>query len=494
MNWLIILSAFESFARISLERVVNSLPEGLLIAAFAWLLLRVIGRQNAGTRFVVWMLALAAIAALPFVSGLGLSLSGENILLPNGVLSHLSISQVWVAPICLGWIIGASVGLARVAAGFVQVRRIRRASKRLEPTEVAAYFPEGAKEVLDEAWSKAVVLAQSDEVRVPAVMGLWKPMIVFPSWALRELSAERLNSILLHELAHVRRMDAWTNLLQKLVRAVFFFHPAVWWIDKRLSVEREMACDDAVLAKTGTPYAYASCLLELLEKTCASRGWEMAQAAVHRAHEASLRIAQILDPRRPRTTRLAKTAPVLAAAFSLACFGVLMCAPRLVVFMPAGAAFRPSLAASDYPGEAMVPKVVPASYVVRETPEVPLKPVLTSAPSATQKRMHRVNRPAAKRSAQRADVVAVRADLRPSAAQSLVFAVALTENQAAPVGNSMAEAQTTHPLDTSEPNGVILTGLASSSNRSAAAYQVWRVVVIQFVQTHSQAQGSGKSI
>ena len=65
---------------------------------------------------------------------------------------------------------------------------------------------------------------------------------------MQELSTLELNAILLHELAHLRRRDDWTNLIQKIVGALLFFHPAVWWIEKKLALEREMACDDLVLA------------------------------------------------------------------------------------------------------------------------------------------------------------------------------------------------------------------------------------------------------
>jgi hypothetical protein len=93
-----------------------------------------------------------------------------------------------------------------------------------------------------------------------------------------------------------------------------------------------MACDDAVLANTGNPRAYASCLIELLEKSCARRGWTMAQAAVHRAQELSQRITRILDPKRPASTRVWKPALALATVFSLACFAISFSAPRLVAF------------------------------------------------------------------------------------------------------------------------------------------------------------------
>ena len=116
------------------------------------------------------------------------------------------------------------------------------------------------------------------------------------------------------------------------MRALFFFHPAVWWIENRLSVEREMACDDAVLAETANPHGYATCLVSLLEKSLAHRGWSMAQAAVHRAREASMRLAQILDKNRPVATRVSKPALGMVAAFSMVCLVALSQAPQFVAF------------------------------------------------------------------------------------------------------------------------------------------------------------------
>src|SRR5258708_12329696 len=93
--------------------------------------------------------------------------------------------------------------------------------------------------------------------------------------------------------------------MRKFVRVLFFLRPAVWWIEKRISVEREMACDDAVVAETANPRGYASCLVSLLEKNLAHRlsrsRWSMAQAAVHRAPEPPLRLPQTL-PKNPTPT------------------------------------------------------------------------------------------------------------------------------------------------------------------------------------------------
>ena len=84
-------------------------------------------------------------------------------------------------------------------------------------------------------------------------LGLIDPLILMPESFLGRLTEKESDQVLLHELAHVRRGDNWTNLFQKLVEALLFFHPAVWWTAKRLNLERESACDDWVVHITGEP-------------------------------------------------------------------------------------------------------------------------------------------------------------------------------------------------------------------------------------------------
>jgi hypothetical protein len=95
-----------------------------------------------------------------------------------------------------------------------------------------------------------------------------------------------------------------------------------------------MACDDQVLAEIANPRSYATCLIALLEKSVARRGWAMAQAVVHQAHEASLRLAQILDVTRPQTKHVWKPALAFVGAFSVLCLVVVSRAPRFVAFEP----------------------------------------------------------------------------------------------------------------------------------------------------------------
>jgi beta-lactamase regulating signal transducer with metallopeptidase domain len=362
MNWL----GMQDIAKVLVERVLNSLPEGLLVALFAWLLLRLIGRQNAGTRFAVWFMALLAVVGLFFPTSFGIKHMLPLLALPLLAGSHgnsqIIVPASWAVVIFAVWAVAAVVALARVAAGLWQVWAIRRSCTEVDLSQLEPKIKE-----LFENYSagRTVRLAVSERVKVPAAIGFWKPAIMLPAWTLRELTPNELKPILIHELTHLKRRDDWTNLLQKTVRAIFFFHPAVWWIDARLSLEREMACDDTVLAITGNPRAYASCLIELLEKSCARQGWTMAQAAVHRAQELSLRIAKILDAKRPVTTRVWKPALGLAGVFSLACFALSYCAPKLVAVgsnPPTSAAHMTTLPVSDVDQVSMPAAVIPASF------------------------------------------------------------------------------------------------------------------------------------
>ncbi|HEX3663093.1 MAG TPA: M56 family metallopeptidase [Acidobacteriaceae bacterium] len=342
------------FTQIAVEHVLNTLPEGLLLAAGAWLLLRLLPRQNSGTRFAIWLVALAGVTGLPFLS----AIHGGASVLPQ-THPEIMLPPFWAAAFLFVWAPISLLALARVAAGIWQVRRIRRGCSQVPVDDLDPMLRELFVDL-----KRPVRLLVSDQACVPAAMGFRHPAVVLPAWSLIDLPADQLRQILVHELAHIRRHDPWTNLAQKVARAVLFFHPAVWWIDARLSLEREMACDEAVLAATGNAHAYAGCLIDLLERGCARRGWTMAQAAVARARDASVRIARILQQSRPAGTRVGRVALGLAASVSLACSGVVLCSPGLVSFAPVHAhssdralAAR-GLEAPRFPA----PKIVPAVY------------------------------------------------------------------------------------------------------------------------------------
>lgn len=449
MNWLTI----QTVARISVERILNALPEGLLIAVFAWALLRVLRRQNSGTRFAVWFFALLSVAVLPIVADLGAGRAKVMGVTWLTAQPAITISERWAVFVFLLWSLGACLAIARLAFGLWRLRQLRRSC-----TAVALGNLDPLVRTTVEAMTKLgpVTVATSGSLRVPAAIGFWRRMIVLPAWTLRELPPADLNVILLHEFAHLRRGDDWTNLIQKIVRAVFFFHPAVWWIESQLSVEREMACDDAVLSETANPHGYARCLVSLLEKSLAHRELSLAQAAVHRAREATLRLAKILDKNRPAATRVWKPALAMVGAFSVVCLMALPHAPQLVAVDRGGS---PSMMAShpapDYPS-ALMP---PAFQTSRQNAAV--------MPTALHERP-RIKAAARADSVQQpAPVHAVAQTSAASAAQGLVLANANADQELVPQFQTLVFIEAT-------PYG----NLASPVWR----VQVWRVTVFSGVR------------
>ena len=110
---------------------------------------------------------------------------------------------------------------------------------------------------------RAITLLESALVDVPTVIGWLKPVVLLPASALAGLSPQQLEAILAHELAHIRRHDYLVNLLQTLVETVLFYHPAVWWLSRRIRIERENCCDDLAVSLCGDPVAYAQALADL---------------------------------------------------------------------------------------------------------------------------------------------------------------------------------------------------------------------------------------
>src|SRR6185436_11585192 len=99
----------------------------------------------------------------------------------------------------------------------------------------------------------------------PAVVGWLRPVVLIPASAVIGLSAAQLEAVIVHELAHIRRFDALANLLQMAVETALFYHPAVWWISRRIRVEREHCCDDVAVATSGDALGYAKALASLEE-------------------------------------------------------------------------------------------------------------------------------------------------------------------------------------------------------------------------------------
>jgi len=305
-----LLTNIQWLAALFLDRMLISVVGGTALVAAVSLLLYLVPKKNSQTRFAVWLATLLAVAVLPL---LRVQWPSHH---PQYVNGHplITIPAAWATYLILFWAVIAIAGLLRVAVALWTLRRLRRNSTQVPIPLLDGELGAAITELREK---RPVSLLVSPLVNVPGAIGFWRPAVVLPPWLAEDLSAIELKYVVLHELAHLRRWDDWTTLAQELVKALLFFHPGVWWIERKLFLDREMACDDAVLARAGSARVYAQCLARVAEKSFLRRQFALAQAAVDRMRQLSLRLAQILDEDRPRARGLWKPALPVVTAFAL---------------------------------------------------------------------------------------------------------------------------------------------------------------------------------
>lgn len=348
---------WQALAEMLAGRMLNSVAEGLVIALLGWVVLCAMRRQNSSTRFAMWFAALAAVVLLPIVE------SARSNAGTATIHSAVRLPGYWAVDLFVLWLAIAGVGLGKIAFGFWQLRKLRKSCTKLDPGSL----PSVLQNTLAEYGSgRRINICTSELVRMPTALGFVKPVVVLPAWAMEELTLAELNAVLLHELAHLRRWDDWTNLSQKIVSALLFFHPAVWWIVRGLAREREMACDDFVLAATSDRWGYAECLVSVAEKNFLRRSLALAQAMAGRMKLTAARVARILDVRdqnmeRTAATKIWKPALGVVVTFSAVCLISLPHTPRLIAFENSDSASVSRMAAVESPSS-LGAKMVPAEF------------------------------------------------------------------------------------------------------------------------------------
>ena len=161
------------------------------------------------------------------------------------------------------WIVGAVLLIGRILIGYGIVWCLRQQAQVQRDGPLCDALQQ-ARRALD-GYPK-VEVATSPSISSPMVLGILRPIIAFPTDLVEKLRTDELSLVLTHELAHVRRWDNLTLLLQRLVSAVLFFHPAVWLCGRMLRREAEQACDDLVVCVTGRSEAYARGLAHVAER------------------------------------------------------------------------------------------------------------------------------------------------------------------------------------------------------------------------------------
>ena len=353
-----ILNDVEAVARHAVVFLLNGFWQSLALVLLVSGLLWAQRRLNAATCFVLWMVTLGVALSLPLLGGLfdvreGVVKNGgsEERLLEKravavvvadpgasgireretgwSVATARSVEQdflpirlppgrwpMWILGI---WAAGAALLLLRIGRGYVHLRQFRN-SGRLLSDRFQQQFG---------SWMQAcglrriVSLCSSREISTPMVVGLRHPVVLLPEAIIEQLGEAELEQIGLHELAHIRRWDDWNNLLQKVVEALFWPLPAVWWISRQLDIEREIACDDWVVDLTGKRRSYAACLIHLVELNLRGRQPLLAAGAALKKTQIATRVRLLVEPRRCAGTRLSRIGMLSVGGVVGMCAGLL---------------------------------------------------------------------------------------------------------------------------------------------------------------------------
>lgn len=155
------------------------------------------------------------------------------------------------------WLIGVALLSLRSAGGFVLLERERRRKSAV----VADHILEVCYALQDQLGiNRAIEYCESAFLEAPAVIGWFRPIVFLPVSVLTGLSDEQLRMVIAHELAHIQRLDAFVNVFQVCAETLLFYHPAVWWLNKRIRAERELCCDEIAVTVCGDAVEYARAL------------------------------------------------------------------------------------------------------------------------------------------------------------------------------------------------------------------------------------------
>jgi len=299
-------------AHAALSLLIDTSLKGAIILAAAAALTAFWHRGAAASRHLLWLLALSSVLALPalrlIVPAWGIPWAGGALALPE--TESLSVAAIpesdsalvsprsipWNAIVLALWAAGALVFFVRFVIGMVSAARLAR---RSTPDTNSGWSRELSDLGRSLGLSRRVDLRRCDEKTTPMTLGAFRPVILLPRGAAAwPLLQKRL--VLLHELAHIRRWDCLTQIPAQIACAIFWFHPLVWFASRRLYVERERACDDAVLDAGVRASDYAQTLLETARGLAPLPAGLAAAAALARSPLIEGRLRAILDPRQGR--------------------------------------------------------------------------------------------------------------------------------------------------------------------------------------------------
>lgn len=266
------------FAEALVWTILHSMWQFVIIALGMSFLLKMYQNHKSSVRYYISLVSMF-VALLTFVltfiyfyhDG-----KGDVILFPERKLSEVSAIitqtsvwdqlyawiQLYQKPIFLTWVLGATLFGLRLTGSMVYVAYLVRSMSPIYHQNVYQTFKHMARHF---GIKDSIRIGESKHISSPMILGLIKPVILFPIGMINQLETEEVDSILAHELAHFVRKDIYINVIQTTIEAILYYHPAIWWISANIRVERENCCDEMAISYLGDNIKYAKTLVKMQE-------------------------------------------------------------------------------------------------------------------------------------------------------------------------------------------------------------------------------------
>jgi D-alanyl-D-alanine endopeptidase (penicillin-binding protein 7) len=251
--------------------LVHFVWQGALLGCLTAVLLTLLRNARPETRYAVACLGLLLCLAWPaadlaLLLGAGDSATAARLLPPAAALGGQAAGGAGLLPWLqqhLAWVVAVWAACAgalglRMAVGLLWIGRAVQA-QACDPVWQARLSRLAQRCGLHHEIRLRVV----DSLASPITAGWWRPVVLVPASLIAGMPPQLLEALLAHELGHVRRHDYLVNLLQNVIETLLFYHPAVWWISRRIRADREQIADDFAARQLGEPRRLAQALSEL---------------------------------------------------------------------------------------------------------------------------------------------------------------------------------------------------------------------------------------